>query len=171
MQMPFSAYSISQLSAHVPDGRINGSIIGKSRDTLGVHVGNGLAVSQSTRFQSCGIHGRTHLQHGIDRLEHLQRRLGGELALDVGGPVDFFQEGIRLLGQHLCCVVDLVRESRRCAQHAQCPCSCGRHAASWASRPRHEGWEAAEANSHGQDRNHAHSLRHSLPSGVPEPAL
>ena len=76
---------------------VDGGIIGQGCHSFGIHVGNRLAVGQNTRLKSSWIHGSTHLQHCVNGCHHLQRRLRGELGIDVRGPIDLLQERIGLL--------------------------------------------------------------------------
>ena len=93
---------------------------------------------------------------GINGLEHIQSILHGELAINVGGPVNFLQERF---SDSTLAASSILSACRGCAQHAQCSSPHGRRGhASKSAGPRHKGREAAEA----KPQDHAATARAAL---------
>merc|ERR1719228_2325202 len=81
--------------------------------------------------------GSSHLQHGVDGLQRLRRACSGQLAVDIGSPVNLLDQRVGSLRELLGCIIDLVSIGRCCTKHCHCSSSCTHLCGTACSR--HEG--------------------------------
>merc|ERR1711972_251568 len=79
----------------LPKSRIDGLEIALRQHTLRINTVDGLYVGLRSLLEGGTIHGGSHHNHLVDRLDHLLRRLPGDgLREQAGSPVDVFDERV-----------------------------------------------------------------------------